>query len=444
MDVLHFRTRTSRVLLLLATVLCTVSGCDRDGTSTQAAAIPKAQIRYLDESIKSNGWPNLFGPSYDSTSPETGLNLKWPEEGPRELWRRPLGEGYSVPVATGKHLVVMYRTGDVERVECLDSKSGDTKWQFDYPTTYRCTTAYSNGPYSTPAIAEGRVYTLGAQGQLHCIDLELGDVIWRRILLDEFQVKPNLYAPACSPCVVEGRVILNVGGKNAGIVGLDAKSGNTVWSATNDTASYASPVAATIHGRRFVFLNTQEHFTSIDPASGEVCWQIPFQAKNHEMVTASSPVVHGDLVVASAYQVGAICVRVMPDGGYEELWREGPRTLSNQFNNMLCRDGFLYSFTALDRSLRCLNLANGEIVWKWPSDFGRGAMLVAVGDHLTLIGELGHLGVIQITPEAAELKFLSKAPILAKPCFTQPALHDGRLYLRNEKELVCLDLRKSD
>ncbi len=441
---LQFGKRNSRVVLLFATLLCTVGGCNHDGTSTQAAAIPRAQIHYSGESTKTNGWPNLFGPSYDSTSPETGLNLQWPAEGPRELWRRPLGEGYSVPVALGKQLVVMYRIDDTERVECVNSASGESRWQFDYPTTYRCTTAYSNGPYSTPAIAEGRVYSFGAQGQLHCIDLETADVIWTRMLLDEFQVKPNLYAPACSPCVVDGRVILNVGGTNAGIVGLDASTGDTVWSATNDTASYASPVAATIHGRRFVFLNTQEHFTAIDPASGKVWWQIPFQAKNHEMVTASSPVVHGDLVAASAYQVGAMCVRVMPDGGYVELWREGPRTLSNQFNNMVCRDGFLYSFTALDRSLRCLNLANGEIVWKWPSDFGRGAMSVAVGDHLILIGELGHLGVIQVKPEAADLKFLSKGPILAKPCFTQPALHEGRLYLRNEKELVCLDLRKGE
>jgi outer membrane protein assembly factor BamB len=262
------------------------------------------------------------------------------------------------------------------------------------------------------------------------------------MLLDEFQVKPNLYAPACSPCIVDDYIILNVGGKNAGIVGLDAATGQTVLSATNDSASYASPVAATIHGRTFVFLNTQEHFTSIEPASGRVFWQIPFQAKNHEMVTASSPVVHGDLVVASAYQVGAICVRVLPDGRHEELWREGPRTLSNQFNNMVCRDTFLYSFTALDRSLRCLNLANGELLWKCPSEFGRGAMSVAVNDHLILIGELGHLGLIQVGPESANVKYFSKSPILAKPCFTQPALHDGRLYLRNEKELVCFDLRK--
>lgn len=406
------------------------------------------------ESTAIRGWPNLFGPTHDSVSSETNIRTQWPESGPPLKWRREIGTGYGSPICWEDRLVVLHRLGSEELVECFDAELGQPQWKHAWPTGFTSPTtdnisganAYSNGPYSTPIMDENRVYAWGAEGRLQCLDAATGQPLWHRSLNEEYQARHEgcLFPVAASPLLEADRLILNVGGKEsgAGIVALDVQTGQTRWTATQDGAGYATPVAATLHGRRYVFVFTADALVSLDPADGRVWWRIPFRARNLDVINATSPMVHGDLVFVSGYQLGNLCVRVLPDGSYQELWRDKRRNLDSQYNNLLCLDGNVYGFSALDRSFRCLELATGNVRWKWLSDIGRGASLAA-GGRILLLGERGHLGSIEIDPsEARPVCITSDSLLDGQDCFSSLALHRGLLYLRADKTLLCLDLRK--
>jgi outer membrane protein assembly factor BamB len=392
----------------------------------------------------SSGWPTLFGPFHNSISLENDVVTDWPPGGPPQKWRRPIGKGYSAPVGLGDRLVVFYREGDREIVECLDAESGATRWTFPYPSAYSPRTPYSDGPYSTPVLEETRVYALGAEGKLHCLDLGRGTEIWARRLCDDYEVVEGLFAVATSPLVDGDRVIVNVGGRarGAGIVALDKHSGRTLWTATRDGASCATPRAATIHGRRYVFVWTFDALVSLDPESGHVGWRIPFRAHHPDTINASSPLIENDVVFVSGYQLGSLCVRVLPDRTYRELWRGKKRVLDSQYNNLVGVDGYVYGFSTIGRSLRCVELLTGRLMWKWRSRVRHGAS-IAVDGRLLLFGERGRLASVDIDPRRPVPRSMTDDAVLPGRCFTAPALHRGLLYLRNEETLVCFDLRKS-
>lgn len=386
------------------------------------------------------GWPNLFGPAHNSVSPDSQLALDWPAGGPPEKWRRTIGTGYSAPVASGNAVVTFCRQGDHEVIECLDAGAGATRWSIRYPTSFKCPYHYSDGPYSTPVIDRQHVYAWGAEGELHCLDLKTGQPLWQRSLNSDYQVAEREFPVGGSPLLEWDRLILNVGGTVArsGIVALDKRSGKTLWTATDQGASFATPLAATIHGRRHVFVFTAEGLVSLDPATGRVWWSFPFRAKNPDKVNATSPVVHGDLVFVSGYSLGSLCLRVLPDGSCQEIWRD-VRALDSQYNNLLCIEGHVYGFSAIHRDFRCLDLRTGEVLWEWPHEIGRGASL-AVGNRFLLLGEQGHLASMEISPRKPLLRSMTAKPIVKGPCFIAPALHRGLLYVRSEKQLVCFDL----
>jgi outer membrane protein assembly factor BamB len=397
------------------------------------------------------GWPNLFGPTHDSVSLEANIRTQWPAGGPPLKWRREVGTGYSAPICWDDRLIVFQRIADEELVECCDAESGAPQWRNAWPAGFRWSPAYassspeySNGPYSTPVIDEARVYAWGGGGRLQCLDAATGERLWHRSLNDEYQATLEGFFPVAASPLLEGdRLILNVGGKEsaAGIVALDARTGQTLWTATADGAGHATPVAATIHSRRYVFVFTADGLVSLDPADGRVCWSIPFRARNRDVVNATSPIVYGDIVFVSGYQLGNLCVRVLPDGSYQELWRDKRRNLDSQYNNLLCLDGYVYGFSALDRSFRCLELTTGSVRWKWDSDIGRGASLAA-GGRILVLGEHGHLGAIEVDPhEARPVCITGQSLLEGQPCYTAPALHRGLLYVRADKTLLCLDLR---
>lgn len=391
-------------------------------------------------------WPGLLGPAQNSTSPEVDLALDWLADGPPAKWRIAVGSGYSSPIVEGELVVLCHRLGDESHIDGIDRETGARKWRFSTPTDYQCPVAYSNGPYSTPIVGDQRVFAWSAEGQMHCLELESGRVLWQRAVTTEYQTPAGTFPAAASPLIEGDNLILNVGGAVAGsgIVALDTQTGQTNWTATNDAAGYATPVAATIYGHRHVFVFTADGLISINPVDGSLRWSVPFCAKNRQLgkLNASSPVVEGDIVAVSAYSAGCLALRILPDGNFEELWRGGPRVLDSQYTNLTARNGVLYGYTSLQRSFRALDLKTGEILWTWPSDLGRGAMFVAVGDQFIMLGELGHLAVLDTRDRQCRLRSTSKEPVLAGPVYSAPALASGLLYARNERELVCFDLRQ--
>lgn len=392
----------------------------------------------------SPGWPAIFGPTDDSVAPETDLVLDWPPAGPPEQWRKEIGTGYSAPVALGDRIIVFHRIGDEEIVECLDSETGVSLWQFRHPTAYTCRVAYSDGPYSTPALAGGRVYAVGAEGVLLCLALEDGSLLWQRNLHRDYPVDAGYYPVATSPVVEGDRLILNLGSREAGagIIALDKGTGATLWTATHFGASCATPRVAAMHGRRFAFVWTAEALVSLDPDNGQVLWDVAFGARNPHTIHGTSPVVWDDLVFVSGYQIGALCMRVLPDGSGVEAYRGDAKTLDSQYNNLVCLDGFVYGFPTVGKGLRCIELATGRIAWTWRSRL-RNASSIAVGKTLLMLDERGRLATVDVAPRGAAPRSIIVEPRFSGQCFTGPVLHRGLLYLRSDTTLACLDLRET-
>lgn len=400
--------------------------------------------------VENTNWPQLFGPTHDAVCTETGLKLQWPDEGPPKLWELKLGTGYSAPAIQGEKIVLFHRVGDEEIVECRDLATSKTvHWRFAYPTRYVDRYGYNGGPRCTPIISGDWVYTLGAEGRLHCLAFETGAKKWERNINEDYQVEQGFFGVGATPLLEDDRLIINVGGKktSAGIAALATTDGKTLWTATDEGASYATPRGATIHGQRHVFVFTEAGLVDIEPKSGKARWSIPFRSKLFESVNATSPLVSGDLVFVSAtYGTGALALRVKPDGSFEELWRdkEGRRSaLDSHFSNIIEVDGYLYGYAGRHENgstLRCVELKTGKVRWRWETLLGRGN-LVRVGQRFLLWGEQGHLVAIDVNPEKVVPRAITKVSLLEGPTWTPPAIAGGRLFLRNESRLICLNLR---
>jgi outer membrane protein assembly factor BamB len=385
-------------------------------------------------------WPQFLGPARDGVSGETGLVQSWGEKGPPVLWEKEVGEGFSGPVVVGDRLILFHRVGKEEIVDCLDAANGREKWTFAYPTTYRDALGKGDGPRATPVVSGGKVYTLGAQGVLLCLDLEKGTKVWSRELLKDYKVKPSYFGVGTTPLVEGNLVLVNVGGKGAGIVAFNKADGAEVWKATEDDASYSSPVAATIDGVRHVLFLTRAGVVSVDAASGAVRFSKPWRARIDASVNAATPVVVGDQVFVSAsYGTGALLARVKKDK-LEEIWSNDD-TLSCHYDTPVYHDGHLYGFDGREESgavLRCVELKTGKVKWE-KKGFGTGSIIISDG-NLILMSENGELVLLGATPDKYDEK--AKAGVLTAPVRAYMALANGRLYARDNKKLVCWNLRK--
>jgi outer membrane protein assembly factor BamB len=385
-------------------------------------------------------WPQFLGPARDGTYQGNDLAPAWPAGGPPVVWKREVGQGWSGPVVAGGKLILFHRLGDKEVVECLDAATGNRVWSADYPTAYKDDFGFDEGPRATPAIAEGKVYTHGAEGVLTCWDMAGGKSLWHVDTKQELRAGKGFFGPACSPLVEGDAVILNVGGQRAGVVAFDKATGNVLWRATDDEAGYSSPVAATIGGKRRVLALTRAGLVALEPKSGGIVFQFPWRSRQHASINAATPVVVDDLVFISAsYGTGAALLRV----GQKELQKvwSSDEALSNHYATSVQRDGFLYGFHGRQEegpSLRCIELKTGKVRWS-EDNFGAGTVLLA-GDRLVILHEKGQLMIAPATPDG--FKPGPRAQVLPFEARAYPALAGGMLYARAKGRFVCLDLRK--
>ena len=384
-------------------------------------------------------WPQFLGPGRDGRYTGPPLAESWPGGGPRRLWSRPVGAGFAGPAVAGGRVILFHRLGGREVVEALDAGTGDTVWRYDYATSYRDDFGFDEGPRSVPVVHDGRVYTFGAQGQLHAVDLETGSGVWRVDTHARYGVRKGFFGAAGSPLVEDGRVIANVGGRRGGIVAFDAATGDELWTATTHEASYSSPAAGTFGGRRLALVFTRTGLVGLDPATGEVRFENRWRSRLGASVNAATPLVVGDRVFISAsYGTGAALLRV--DGGtLAEEW-SGDDSMTNHYATAVIHDGVLYGYHGRQEyspSLRAVDLRSGAV--RWSEDrFGAGTVTLA-GDLLVVLRESGELMLAEATPEA--LRPLARARILPGVVRAYPALADGVLYARNTDTLVAVDLR---
>jgi outer membrane protein assembly factor BamB len=391
-------------------------------------------------------WPQFLGPTRDGVYAGHDLADKWPAGGPKVLWEKKIGAGWSGPVVAGGRLILFHRVGDKERVDCLDAATGKEFWFAEENTAYRDDFGFDEGPRATPVIAGDRVFTFGAEGRLTARDLASGKPLWQIDTRKEFQADKGFFGHACSPLVEGDAVILNLGGKTAdgrgaGIAAFDAARGKLLWQATGHEAGYSSPIVAGVAGKRYLFDLTRAGLVALDPKTGAVAFEYPFRASSRASVNAATPVIAGDQIFISAsYGTGAALLRFHPDKP-TEIWANDD-TLSCHYATPAYKDAHLYGFDGRQEqgcNLRCVELSTGKIKWN-ENGLGAGTLMLA-GDDLLILHEHGELIRAAATPSAFTVK--SRAQVLKDETRATPALAGGLYFARDKSRLVCVDLRKN-
>ena len=392
-------------------------------------------------------WPQFLGPERNGVYTGPPLARSWPASGPKVVWRKQVGAGFAGPVVSGTRLILFHRVGNEEVVESLDTRTGSPQWRYAYPSSYRDDFGFDEGPRAVPVVANGRVYTFGAEGSLHALDLSTGRVIWSEDTRKHFAVPKGFFGAAGSPLVEDGRVIANIGGmdgtKYAGIVAFNADTGAVLWGATNHQASYSSPVGATIEGQRRVVFFTRQAVVVLDPKTGQVISQRGFRSPSQTSVNAATPIVLGNQIFVSAtYETGATVLQ-LEGSRFTPLW-QSDEALSNHYATSVYANGYLYGFHGrqeFNPSFRAVDFKTGAV--KWSEDQFHAGTVTLAGDRLLILRETGELLMAQATPEA--FRPIARAQILPPTLRSYPAVSDGFLYARNNDTksdtLICLDLR---
>ena len=419
-------------------------------------------------------WPGFLGPTGDSVSTEKGILTPWPKEGPRQVWALRTGLGYAMPSISRGRLFLFDRLRNRARLRAFNNETAEQLWSFEYPTAYRDMYGYDGGPRCCPVVDGPRVYVYGAEGLLHCVRAADGKLVWKVDTREKFGVVQNFFGVGSTP-VVEGDLLLvqvggsppgsdrvdfeDLKGNGSGLVAFDKYTGQVKYRVTDELASYASPVLATVGNRRWCFLFARGGLVGLNPATGKVDFHFPWRSRLLESVSAANPVVVGNRVFLSeTYGPGSALLEIKP-GGCKEVWtdRDKPRRKSMQchWNTPIHVGGYLYGCSgrhAQNAELRCIELATGKVMWSEPG-LTRTSLLLVDG-HFVCLGEDGALRLLKVNPKkyeevsSVELRPVGRdgkpdpqaAPLLEYPCWAAPILSHGLLYVRGKDRLVCLEL----
>jgi outer membrane protein assembly factor BamB len=394
-------------------------------------------------------WPQWRGPNRDGVSPETSLRTDWSPGGPRVLWKQVIGRGFSSVAIVGTRLftteeeTIASPDGEAtgtghEAVVCRDVRSGAEVWRFHYPNDY--SERFGSGPRSTPAVDGDRIYAVGPTGIFHCLRADTGERLWRHDLLEEFHGRTMQYGVSFSPLVEGDLVYATPGGPDGNaVVAFDKVSGRVVWKALDDPMGYSSPIAVTAAGVRQLLVLTNEALVSLSPTDGKVYWRYPWKTANGFNI--ATPLAFGDYVlISSAYGKGCALLEIAAerDGSLCARRVYEHNRLRNYFASSIRWGNHLYGFD--EKDLVCMDLHTGVEAWreKGIRSFGKGSLLAAAG-HLIVLGESGTLWLIEATPAGYREK--ASCRVSTNKCWTVPVLADGKLYVRDESHLVCLDVR---
>ena len=382
-------------------------------------------------------WPQWRGPNRDAVSPETGLLEKWPEGGPKVLWRIPVGAGFSsVSVAEGK-LYTLWDEEGRQYLFSLDATTGKELWRQELGAAF--THHYGNGPRSTPLVDEGVVFAIGTGGLLLAANKDTGAPLWQHDLVKNYASALPSYGYSSSPLVVGDKLVVEAGGKDAAFMAFDKQTGKVVWSTGNDRPAYSSPINVTIAGVDQVVFWSAHGLYSLASDSGKVLWRHSWETfcpvTGDPLNTGTPLFLAPDRIYISSGS-GAATIRVSREGGsfkVKTVWKSD--SMRSDVNTSLLLGDHIYGF---DRgTLKSLDAATGETKWR-ARGFQRGSLIAADG-RLIVLGEAGNLALVDANPN--EFVQTSSAKILEGKNWTAPTLARGKLYLRNHEELVCLEIQ---
>ena len=425
-------------------------------------------VAVLGVTARADDWPQYLGPKRDAVWRENGILEKFPEGGPKVRWRVPVNGGYSGPAVAGGRVFVMDRLLDEgaknpenpfargkipgkERVLGINAANGEILWRHEYPCEY--TVQYPVGPRCTPTVHDGKVYTLGTEGDLYCLDAMMGKVIWSHNFKTDYKAETQVWGHAAHPLVDGKKLFCLVGGEGSAVVAFDKDTGKELWKGlTAKGIGYCPPVIYDFGGKRQLIVWTGESVSGLDPETGKEYWTQPYASYMAMSIPMPRRVEADKLFLTSTYG-HSLLLRIAADGTkVEEVWKaDGKTGFDAVFSTPTVEGDVIYGNT-MHGELTCIKTENGERIWqsgKPNNDKKLGAadiFLVKNGDHFFLVTELGDLIIAKLTPKGYEE--LSRAHLLEPTStafgrsvvWSHPAFANRCAYMRNDKELICVSL----
>jgi outer membrane protein assembly factor BamB len=419
---------------------------------------------------RADDWPQWMGPKRDNVWRETGLLEKFPEGGPRIVWRAPLAGGYAGPaVVGGKVFVTDYVTDEnvkidnfdrkeftgIERVWCLDEATGKEKWHHEYPVKY--TMSYPAGPRCTPNVDGDKVYTLGGEGNLICFKADSGEVVWQKNLPKEYGTKTAMWGYASHPLIDGNKLICLAGGDGTHVIAFDKNTGAEIWkSSSAKEQGYSPPTIIEAAGKRQLLLVRPGAFSAVDPDNGREYWSVPYEATSGSIIM--SPVRWKQNVYVGGYSNKSLLVSLAENEPKAEIeWRDKPQHGISPVNvQPFVNDGVMYGFDQNGR-MYAVELPSGKRLWETTEPISKrpvysGTAFIVrqgdTGDRYWLFTENGDIIIANLTPGGYQE--VDRAHVIEKTntafgrevVWCMPAFANKRLYVRNDAECICVDLAK--
>jgi outer membrane protein assembly factor BamB len=379
--------------------------------------------------------PQWRGPNRDGIVTEKNLAPTWPQGGPKRLWEAPIGPGYASPVAADGKVYAFYFKDGKDVLECFDANTGKSVWRQSYAKGYVGDYA---GTRATPTIDGNRIYTYGGNSQLVARNLADGKQLWMVDVFKETGGRQKTWGISGSPLVDEDRVYVQSGDNGNAAVGVDKKSGKVLWKSEARGGGYASPVMADVGGRKHLVLFAQEHALGVDPATGKTIWELNEPWETEYGINAAMPIVSGGKVfLTCAYKDRRAGLYEITADGVKPVW--GSKAITGRFQPPILDNGHLYVNS--EGTLKCVRWADGKVVWEQRNLLGMGGSILRVApDKLIGLTDRGRLIYATATPEGFKKIAQLDGAAQGEQVWATPAVHNGKLFVKGQDELVAYDI----